>query len=220
MAPSRSLPTASYHQLRNRFDMWHCYKLWKNKRMFFRHEGYKGFYKGLAANLLRVTPACCITFYTYELLMQHLPELNVSKCISSSWYIYISPFRRTFTGRKYAAATTKPFAEIWNSFLSGLDVIASTCALRRCYVGCTVLKDLFADNASHPDFTSQSKGFMMFAILGLFNESYPDQRYTKYLIEISCFLFDFKPLHSWASAGGRKRVFVPPWKSGLRTKNF
>ena len=93
MAPSRSLPTASYHQLRNRFDMWHCYKLWKNKRMFFRHEGYKGFYKGLAANLLRVTPACCITFYTYELLMQHLPELNVTKCVSSSWYIYISPFR-------------------------------------------------------------------------------------------------------------------------------
>ncbi|XP_065843186.1 solute carrier family 25 member 32-like [Oscarella lobularis] len=31
-----------------------------------RYEGVGGFYKGLMANLLRVTPACCITFLVYE----------------------------------------------------------------------------------------------------------------------------------------------------------
>ncbi|XP_063957246.1 solute carrier family 25 member 32-like [Lytechinus pictus] len=32
----------------------------------YRGEGWKGFYKGLVPNLLRVTPACCITFVVYE----------------------------------------------------------------------------------------------------------------------------------------------------------
>ncbi|XP_076800574.1 solute carrier family 25 member 32-like isoform X2 [Clavelina lepadiformis] len=39
----------------------------------WRNEGWKGFYKGLGANLLRVIPACCITFYTYEMMMYYLP---------------------------------------------------------------------------------------------------------------------------------------------------
>ncbi|KAH9510778.1 hypothetical protein DERF_009285 [Dermatophagoides farinae] len=29
-------------------------------------EGAKGFYKGIVPNLLRVTPACAITFVVYE----------------------------------------------------------------------------------------------------------------------------------------------------------
>lgn len=32
----------------------------------WRKEGISGFYKGIAPNLIRVTPACCITFVVYE----------------------------------------------------------------------------------------------------------------------------------------------------------
>lgn len=32
----------------------------------FRFEGAKGFYKGIVPNILRVTPACAITFIVYE----------------------------------------------------------------------------------------------------------------------------------------------------------
>lgn len=35
-------------------------------RITYRGEGWKGFYKGMLPNLLRVTPACCITFVVYE----------------------------------------------------------------------------------------------------------------------------------------------------------
>ena len=31
-----------------------------------RNEGATGFYKGIVPNLIRVTPACCITFVVYE----------------------------------------------------------------------------------------------------------------------------------------------------------
>lgn len=31
-----------------------------------RNEGLLGFYKGVVPNLIRVTPACCITFVVYE----------------------------------------------------------------------------------------------------------------------------------------------------------
>lgn len=34
-----------------------------------RNEGWRGFYKGIVPNLLRVTPACCITFVCYENVM-------------------------------------------------------------------------------------------------------------------------------------------------------
>ncbi|XP_023669993.2 solute carrier family 25 member 32b [Paramormyrops kingsleyae] len=40
-------------------------------RRTWRNEGLRGFYKGMLANLLRVTPACCITFVVYE-NMSHL----------------------------------------------------------------------------------------------------------------------------------------------------
>lgn len=45
-----------------------------------RNEGANGFYKGLTPNLLRVTPACCITFVVYENLMHFLkPRMNWEK---------------------------------------------------------------------------------------------------------------------------------------------
>lgn len=31
-----------------------------------RNEGAAGFYKGIVPNVIRVTPACCITFVVYE----------------------------------------------------------------------------------------------------------------------------------------------------------
>lgn len=37
-----------------------------------KNERARGFYKGLAPNLLRVTPACCITFVVYENIMHFL----------------------------------------------------------------------------------------------------------------------------------------------------
>ncbi|XP_063055075.1 solute carrier family 25 member 32-like isoform X2 [Engraulis encrasicolus] len=35
-------------------------------RRTWRNEGAVGFYKGIGPNLIRVTPACCITFVVYE----------------------------------------------------------------------------------------------------------------------------------------------------------
>ncbi|GAB1600581.1 mitochondrial folate transporter/carrier-like isoform X1 [Argonauta hians] len=40
----------------------------------WRCEGIGGFYKGLGPNLLRVTPACCITFLVYETMMGKFAE--------------------------------------------------------------------------------------------------------------------------------------------------
>lgn len=41
----------------------------------WRHEGIKGFYKGLAPNLLRVMPSTWVTFLVYEKTRLHLPGL-------------------------------------------------------------------------------------------------------------------------------------------------
>ncbi|KAG7257385.1 hypothetical protein CRUP_031413 [Coryphaenoides rupestris] len=35
-------------------------------RRTWRNEGTRGFYKGMVPNVIRVTPACCITFVVYE----------------------------------------------------------------------------------------------------------------------------------------------------------
>ncbi|XP_034729361.1 solute carrier family 25 member 32a [Etheostoma cragini] len=37
-----------------------------------RNEGAVGFYKGIVPNVIRVTPACCITFVVYENLSRYL----------------------------------------------------------------------------------------------------------------------------------------------------
>nr|XP_056710441.1 mitochondrial folate transporter/carrier [Euleptes europaea] len=41
-------------------------------RRTWRKEGVHGFYKGIVPNVLRVTPACCITFVVYEKVSQLL----------------------------------------------------------------------------------------------------------------------------------------------------
>ena len=48
----------------------------QNEIIHFRFEGFRGFYKGLTPNLLRVTPACCITFVVYEYLITKLLHSN------------------------------------------------------------------------------------------------------------------------------------------------
>uniref|UniRef100_A0A3P8W174 Solute carrier family 25 member 32 n=1 Tax=Cynoglossus semilaevis TaxID=244447 RepID=A0A3P8W174_CYNSE len=45
-------------------------------RRTWRNEGAFGFYKGIVPNLIRVTPACCITFVVYEYLSEFLRELK------------------------------------------------------------------------------------------------------------------------------------------------
>ena len=47
-------------------------------------EGVGGFYKGLGASLLRVTPACCITFVVYEKVTEILMSPSLNKNISSA----------------------------------------------------------------------------------------------------------------------------------------
>ena len=39
-----------------------------------RNEGWKGFYKGIIPSLIRVTPACCITFVCYENIMHYFQQ--------------------------------------------------------------------------------------------------------------------------------------------------
>uniref|UniRef100_A0A7S2ZQ24 Mitochondrial carrier protein n=1 Tax=Rhodosorus marinus TaxID=101924 RepID=A0A7S2ZQ24_9RHOD len=45
-------------------------------RTIARREGWRGFYKGLTANLLRVTPSAAITFIVYEQSMKSLGNLK------------------------------------------------------------------------------------------------------------------------------------------------
>lgn len=45
----------------------------------WRKEGTGGFYKGIAPNLIRVTPACCITFVVYENVSHFLLDLREKK---------------------------------------------------------------------------------------------------------------------------------------------
>lgn len=41
-----------------------------------RNEGASGFYKGIIPNIIRVTPACCITFVVYEKVSGFLLRQN------------------------------------------------------------------------------------------------------------------------------------------------
>ncbi|KAL7984134.1 hypothetical protein Chor_002704 [Crotalus horridus] len=45
-------------------------------RRTWRKEGVHGFYKGITPNVIRVTPACCITFVVYEKVSHVLLGLN------------------------------------------------------------------------------------------------------------------------------------------------
>ena len=54
-----------------------------NKRVLLvvncRYEGWRGFYKGLSANLTRVTPATVITFVVYENVSHYLRERKMDQ---------------------------------------------------------------------------------------------------------------------------------------------
>lgn len=41
-----------------------------------KYESWRGFYKGLGPNLLRVTPATMVTFVTYENVSRYLLDLG------------------------------------------------------------------------------------------------------------------------------------------------
>ncbi|CAI9606071.1 unnamed protein product [Staurois parvus] len=45
-------------------------------RRTWRREGIQGFYKGMVPNVIRVTPACCITFVVYENVSHFLLNLR------------------------------------------------------------------------------------------------------------------------------------------------
>lgn len=68
------------HQvIRARLQIYDAGKAYKGSRdvvtQVWRHEGIKGFYKGLAPNLLRVMPSTWITFLVYEKTRLYLPDL-------------------------------------------------------------------------------------------------------------------------------------------------
>lgn len=44
--------------------------------VLLRNEGASGFYKGIIPNIIRVTPACCITFVVYENVSAFLLRRN------------------------------------------------------------------------------------------------------------------------------------------------
>lgn len=53
-------------------------------RQTWRSEGAKGFYKGLFPSLIRVVPACCITFLVYENMINYLqPPVNGHRPVDS-----------------------------------------------------------------------------------------------------------------------------------------
>lgn len=47
---------------------------WDVVRRTAAHEGFAGFYKGVVPNLIRVIPACCITFLMYENVVHYLSK--------------------------------------------------------------------------------------------------------------------------------------------------
>lgn len=68
-----------YQVIRTRLQIYDTGQAYKGSRdvvtQVWRHEGIKGFYKGLAPNLLRVMPSTWVTFLVYENTILHLPGL-------------------------------------------------------------------------------------------------------------------------------------------------
>lgn len=66
--------TYPYQVVRARFqDQYHSYaSIWDCVSRIWTHETWRGFYKGMGTNLLRVTPATMITFVTYEHVSEYL----------------------------------------------------------------------------------------------------------------------------------------------------
>ncbi|XP_063232729.1 solute carrier family 25 member 32-like [Bacillus rossius redtenbacheri] len=68
------MTTYPYQVVRARLqDQHHSYNgSWGCVQQTYRYEGVRGFYKGLSANVLRVTPATMITFLVYENVSRYL----------------------------------------------------------------------------------------------------------------------------------------------------
>lgn len=68
-----------YQVIRARLQTYDTAKAYKGSldalTQIWRHEGIKGFYKGLAPNLLRVMPSTWVTFLVYENTRLYLPGL-------------------------------------------------------------------------------------------------------------------------------------------------
>lgn len=68
--------TYPYQVVRSRLQNHHTLDQYKGSmdvlQKIWRFEGAKGFYKGLVPNILRVTPACAITFVVYENVIHFL----------------------------------------------------------------------------------------------------------------------------------------------------
>ena len=71
--------TYPYQVVRSRLQDASCQYTgtWDIIRRTVVNEGWRGFYKGIVPNLIRVTPACCITFVCYENVMHYLNAYKV-----------------------------------------------------------------------------------------------------------------------------------------------
>ncbi|EFA76024.1 mitochondrial substrate carrier family protein [Heterostelium album PN500] len=49
-----------------------------NFKQIINEEGFRGLYKGMGVNLIRVTPACAITFTSYEFIRNYLVSIDSS----------------------------------------------------------------------------------------------------------------------------------------------
>ena len=71
--------TYPYQVVRARLQMYDADRTYKSARdvvgQVWRKEGLRGFYKGLAPNLLRVLPSTWVTFLVYEKTKIYLPGL-------------------------------------------------------------------------------------------------------------------------------------------------
>ncbi|KAH8683321.1 mitochondrial carrier protein-like protein [Tricladium varicosporioides] len=70
--------TYPYQVLRSRIQTYHADKIFGKgirgvARKVWREEGWKGFYKGLGTNIVRVLPATWVTFLMYENVRYYLP---------------------------------------------------------------------------------------------------------------------------------------------------
>lgn len=54
----------------------HYRSVWGSMRTIIEEEGVLGLYSGVRTNLIRVVPACAITFTAYELIYRELKLWN------------------------------------------------------------------------------------------------------------------------------------------------
>jgi solute carrier family 25 folate transporter 32 len=66
----------------------HRYKtVWKSLKTILKDEGVGGLYSGIQTNLVRVVPACAITFTSFELMLRFLhpkPKVNVGEVLEQA----------------------------------------------------------------------------------------------------------------------------------------